>query len=53
MMIVLACGRVPAISALSRSRSSARVTTAIGADGGRPSRSQAQRSPSDSGRTGR
>jgi hypothetical protein len=52
MMIVRACGKVPAISALSRSRSSSRVTTAIGGDGGRPSRSQAQRTPSDSGRTG-
>ncbi len=52
MMMLLACSGAAATSALSRSRSRVRVTTAIGADGARPFRSHAQRSPSDSGRTG-
>src|SRR5262249_59308846 len=52
MTMVLPLGGESASSGLARSRSSARVTTAIGAEGVRPSRNQAQRSPSDSGRTG-
>jgi len=42
-----------ASSGLSRLRSILRVTTAIGAEGARPSRSQAQRVPSVRGLTGR
>ena len=51
--MVRACAGDAASSGLAGSRSSLRLTTAIGGDGARPSRSQAQRTPSVRGRTGR